>query len=82
MKSNAKEMEADMSHQLINLAFLLSDGVHKFASTFKPVAKLQFPFQVKLKDKWEAVCTFHTDKNDMLLLNAHLLKLAEKLGLE
>lgn len=82
MKSNAKEMEADMSHQLINLAFLLSDGVHKFASTVKPMAKLQFPFQVTLKEKWEAVCEHHTDKNDMLLLNAHLLKLAERLGLE
>ena len=82
MKSNAKEMQADMSHQLINLAFLLSDGVHKFFSTFTQMTKLQFPFQVTLNEKWAAVCTHHTDKNDMILLNAHLLKLAERLGLE
>jgi hypothetical protein len=82
MKTNAKSMGADLSHQLINLAFLLSDAPHKFASSFSPMPKMVFPFHVTLKDKWEALCAIHTDKNDMLMLNAHLLELADKLGLE
>jgi hypothetical protein len=82
MKTNAKSMGADTSHQLINLAFLLSDSLSTFASTFSPMNKMVFPFQVTLKDKWHALCSIHTDKNDMLLLNAHLLQLADKVGLE
>jgi hypothetical protein len=82
MKSNAKAMDVDMSHQMINLAFLLSDAVHDFASTFSPMTKLNFPFSVTLKEKWEALCAIHSDKNDMIILNAHLLDLAEKLNLE